>query len=1214
MPVEPQHAGIYANALPYLRGRVDLYDLDRDGDQIALALWEATAARNLSATLHLPEVPAAAVQELYFQTRNHARTHGAHCLGLGYPTLLCYAGAQLITAPLLIFDWHFEPSLRRSDTWMVQHNHRHRIRANEWLLGYIQDKSGKDLRTLFKRATRRPDKANLQRLCDEVADALELDSRAEISYPTPFPDVDRLGALGEKGALLASGVVAQFIPAAFDTLTAITHWDDPLAAPELPTHQLAPLALDPAQTTAVRRAMQHRCTLVEGAERSGKDRVATWLLLNAVSNGQRSLVVADSVPALRKLQRKLVEAGYNDGQYLLRAVADDFPQLMQVFRVIAARNERNAPALPADYAEQLAATERLRVQFDTQYAALRTPVFGTWYWTETVARLLTADRQEPKEQLATQLAPKAYEWTLDEYNDLQESLGRCRPLYARLQQLDHPLTALDDAIFLHRDAADARQFIGRELDRLREEVGEVEDTYIRTLERYLTDLRDWEYRFAERLEGQVDRWLERLAERQTAHGASLDATTSWWIRMTLKFRPKWQTIRGVRREIRDEYERWRGMHQDVQPFAANLPPAERLLPDELRQIAQQYKNALQKWRNEIPGAAHQAVERLTARQSFPALGYENELLQLERQAQLVRDRFNAAGLYRAPVESRALTISGQRNELTELRSQLQQTHQQLADFRAFYNWQSVWLRQSEKAQALVRALVAAQPKDWAVATESWYLYELLSRVPRQALPESDELLEALATAMTALEDPMRAAWAQDRSEAIQASLRQLRSTDRRTYQAWMQGADPLEAPMAQLLELAKRTSSVWRAAFPVLLTTPAVARELFAQTNAPFDQLLILGGDRLQPSDVRTLAPMAERTVIFGSTPNDKADSLLHHLREADWPATQLTGPLSGATAAAAEVRVVEVDGRYTERERVNEVEVQTVVQELLRVQPTEDRRLPRVGVVCFSEAQRNLIAAHLLEIKQRNGYGSEHIAQLERNGLGLYTIDELYGLSLDVLILSLTFGRLRQTGDWGRSLQFFDRPEATFHFNYLLHFSVDQLVIIHSLPRATIENYLLHAADQGSYLLASYLSYYQAVANDELVAAQAYLTHFTEDADAAPESLSMGRELGEFLSEYVGKQRVTIHEIIAEHAIDLTIANREALPGGLALKADGYFADAPYSDARWELRQRKKIRGAGFELLPVWTKFWWNNAAQAARKLAARVIVRDKEVRPFDS
>ena len=1203
-------AGIYANALPYFKGRVDLYELDRDGEELAYRLWQGTLYRNLSLTLQLPAVPAAAIRELYFQTRNHARTHGARSLGLGYPTLLCHEQAELIAAPLLIFEWQLEPSLRRADNWMVQHDRRNRVRPNEWLIGHLRVRTGKDLTKVFQRAAQRPDTARLQRLCDEVADALELTDRADISYPVAFPDLEKLSVLGEAGALLASGVVGQFVPRYFAPAEASDTWLDAGETAAEPPHRLAPVALDPWQTTAVRRALARLRSLVEGSERSGKDRVATWLLLHAATAGERTLVVSDSVPALRKLQRRLTQTGYTDGQYLIRNVVDDLPQLLQVFRAMVARKSRSESTDDPAYVDTLAEAERLRHQLDTAYGALRVPIYGRYNWTETVGLLLEADRREAKEQLGTYLTTQGYAWTYEEQAALQESVRRCRPLYHRLGTLDHPLSALDDAIFLENDAAEARQFIGRRLDRLRVEVSELERAFISAQDGYLADLRDWQYRYAERMEGQVDRWLEALTEAVREHGAELLEAPGWWSRVTRRLRPRQQRLAVARAALRDRYTQWRTMHEDVRAFGAALPAAAKQSLNGLRSVAQQYKNELVAWRSAIPDEAHRTVAQLTARQSFPALGYEQELLRLESEAQVLADRFNAAGLYREGVELRALTIPGLRNELVGLREQLQRTHASLVEFRAFYNWQSVWLRQPDTAQRLIAALVAAAPADWGCALQSWYLYELLSRVDRRAIPEDDVVLEALATAEERLAPLQQNHWEQVRAAALQRALRELRRTQREDYQHWLSDLDPLTAPTQRLLELALRTRPVWQAAFPVLFTTPETARTLFAD-GAHFDRLLLLGGDRVTRAEVADLAGLADRLTVFGSVPNDRADSLSTELREAGWMHTKLEEYLLENETAIlhehARIEVVEVDGRFAERERVNEVEAQTVVQRLLQIAPTEDRRLPRVGVVCFSEAQRNLIAAHLLEIKQRNAYGSEQIGQLERNGLGLYTIDELYGLPLDVLVLSLTFGRLRHTGNWGRSIAFFDRPEATRHFNYLLRTRVDELIIIHSLPKGTVDDYLLHAVDQGSYLLAAYLRYHAALANGDPDEAAAYLTHFSDDEAEPARTGGLGREIGELLTEYLGADRLTIHERVARLPVDLTVGPRYESEPPVALKADAYFAIAPFTSARWELQQRKKLRGAGYELVPVWTKFWWNTTEQAARKLAAKLIKRDR-------
>ena len=1210
MSLQPDHVGIYANALPYFPDRVDLYDLDRDGEDTALALWEQTLRGELSMSLRLSPVVAGTFRQLYFQTRNHALTYGARSLALGYPTLICPQGADLIAAPLLLFEWQLEPSRNRPDTWLVQHNHRHRVRVNTWLVAHLEARTQRDLSKLFARTARRPDAAQLQRLCDAVADLLDITDRADVSYPVAFPDVERLGQLDPKGTILACGTVGQFVPRRFAAAPDPAAWIPAEATPGPDRHALAPFPLDPEQTSATRLAIAQRLSLVEGGKRSGKDGVATWLLLNAAANGESTLVVSDSIPALRRLQGRLTAADFTDGQYLLRDPGDDLPQLLQIYRAVSERRSGDYQPTAA-YTRVLRETTQLQRQLDATYGALRQPVFGEQTWTEAVGALLAADRQEPKEQLATYLGDAEFQWTYEEAEALDAAVLRCEPLYRRLGTLAHPLGNLDDGIFLNRDAAEARQFIGKQLDRLSEEVALIERELVRAQERYVTDLRNWRYRLAERLEGQTDRWLEQLAERRADLGEGLLDEPGWWVRRTLRFRPRRRRLEQARTRLRESYAQWRTMHVDAHPFPIDLPSAGAVPLAQLETVTRAYQARLREWRRDIPTEAHRDALQLTPRQAFPALGYEAELTQLERRAQLFVDQLNAGGLYGSAAELRALTIPGIRAELLQLREQLAATYAQLTDFRAFYNWQANWLRQTPGARAVVRALVEAQPTDWRCALRSWYLYETLSRVDRRYLPESDELIPQLVAALDALAPLQREDWTARRGDLVQRRLRRLRQEQRRDYQVWLRDLDPLTAPVRRLIELAQRTQVAWRAAFPVLFVTPEVARTLFAGA-APFDQLLLLGGDRLDAIQTDDLPAFARRTVVFASTPNDKADSLSARLRAAATPLAVLASREHRVGADLPvphlRVRVDEVGGRYYERRRTNEVEVQVIVQRLLEIDPTEDRRLPRVGVVVFTEAQRNLIAAHLLEMKQRNAPGSEKIAQLERNGLGLYTIDEIYGATFEVLLVALTFGELNRTGDFGRTLAFFDRPEATQHFNYLLHLDATELQLIHSLPRQLIDDYLHHSVDMGSYLLASFLNYYTARAAENFEEAQAYLANFADDDGAPRLTHQVGEEVGRALVDYLGKDRITLQDRVDGLPIDLTVAPRYPEEPGFCLQPDAFFAQTPHTDPHWELRKRKQIRGAGYEFLPVWTRRWWKDTAQAARKLAAKIIARDRE------
>lgn len=61
---------------------------------------------------------------------------------------------------------------------------------------------------------------------------------------------------------------------------------------------------------------------------------------------------------------------------------------------------------------------------------------------------------------------------------------------------------------------------------------------------------------------------------------------------------------------------------------------------------------------------------------------------------------------------------------------------------------------------------------------------------------------------------------------------------------------------------------------------------------------------------------------------------------------------------------------------------------------------------------------------------------------------------------------------------------------------------------------------------------------------------------------------------------------------------------------ADGFLAESSATDFAWEYQQQQRLQDQGWKIIPVWSKLCWQNLPEECRKIAAQIILWEKQNR----
>ena len=1229
----PTWESIFQNALPYYLDRVDLSALvgEEEGAGVLQTLVNGRLSRQVQPDQDVQE----RLRHIYFEARNFERTNGPKSFGLGYPLLLHTLHSELYVAPLFVWYLNLEPALRSPGAWVLKFDESHPILPNYLLIAQLEKTFQVELLDRMERLAfrRELNHKTLQELCGMLAATLGLENHTEQRLLMPAPGIDQIGDMAKKGVLYPAGVLGLFPPLSAQTPTSAPKPEEIFVPQVLPPEEadlsVHALPAFPAQATALHRVAHNKVSVVEGAALSGKTQVLANLLFNALLNGRKCLVVSNRIPALRSAQERLAAVGIHQLNFLLKDPLHDRKPLLEYLRIAAQGLGGASGPSEEEFQQKSNRYQREWRRLQSEYAAVKQRLFGAYDWTDTVGLFLGSHREEGKELLSSQLDGQEFQFDEKEYEYLKQAVLNSQPLYLQVQTLRHPLSDLNKDLFLKRSRTEALEYLQRELGRFLQKGSDLHHRFIQKVDAYAARLRDHYEEHYQCLRRQSDQVLETVAANTDRFGSEFlksKGRKSW---LPALFSQRRKQLRQACQQVRAALQKLLKEHQRFGYFDVPLPKApHHLTMEQIKRWVEDFQKALLRWKGSIKNRVQDELLRLNSKTVHRDLDFQEQISELEYALDVLIEELNEAKLYQSPFSNKTLTIPQRQKYLESILERLETTRLNLRDFEPFYHWQAHWLQLSGIAQKVVEALIKVKPSDWMAAFESWYFDNLLAKRESPNLPTDDAHLNAFHQAHLALKPLLvpriAASWEARQEKALKA----LRSAERKAFQRVFDKNNLKKSegwPLELILEPAFEAVTDF---LPILFTSVDIARQVLPRREAYFDLVIIDEAQCLSVEDACSVAPLGRRLVLFGmeSLPGTETNALQYAI-QSEVPVTRLVQRFKDLAARPKlhpvhqpsldthiewlrrRLLVENVEGHFQERESTNDVEAQHIIRLLNQVQQTPQRTYPSVGIVTFTPEQRDKIAAYLLKLKQTNDPNSDKIRHLERNGLGVFYADELYGQYFDVLMVSFTFGSVNMRGHLSKKLHFFNTPQGRSLLRLVQGLSAAKTYLVHSFPEKSLRRFLSKADESGTCELARLLLFGQALQGGDKDAARKLMPPQLAPRQEEVPPFVFARQAAKYLEPYLPPERFHYGLALGQLPLPLLIAPQKEDGRPIALLPDGFFAWSLADSFVWENQMRRMLEEAGILCKPVWSLSWWKHPQQEARKLASFVIKQDQLV-----
>jgi len=383
------------------------------------------------------------VDNLIFQSEAIFQEKGVNALGFGFPILTRrdLTDGQITVAPVLIWSVKIRPT-SQLNTWEISRSEDDPIYINEVLINHLQNDSHITIAPIPDEMLEdgKIDKAELFKICTELLGQLKISQNLDFlenNYAEILPIKSKAAyeaLLPQKGDALIekSGLFSLFevqkqnIINDYQSLK--EQFEPRKSTPKEDFQTFTSIPTDPSQQEVLEQLRWQSHLLIQGPPGTGKSQTLTAILVNALENQQKVLVVCEKQTALEVLHHSLQNRGLGKYTILIKdSIADRKLVVDTVRNILDDPSFKKAiPAYPQEAKDtQISGLKALKESINLHHKELFTPLLSGENWTELTGQMLKyAQGHTP---ISLQGLPLSF--TDQEHEALKETLAPAQRLF-----------------------------------------------------------------------------------------------------------------------------------------------------------------------------------------------------------------------------------------------------------------------------------------------------------------------------------------------------------------------------------------------------------------------------------------------------------------------------------------------------------------------------------------------------------------------------------------------------------------------------------------------------------------------------------------------------------------------------------------------------------------------------------------------------------------
>lgn len=1114
-------------------------------------------------------------ENLINQTEAIESEKGINTFGFGFPILVRrdQSDNKLTVAPILIWSLRIKRT-KEFNTWEINRNEDDPIYVNEVLINHLQSDSNIEIEQIPSEML---DDGLITK--DELLEiCVKLIKEINTSVPSDIKEafikkLDNVVSIGDKkhyeklpinstNALIDfGGLFSIFEVQKQNIINDYVNLMDleglSIDLDDLENHTFQPISsveTDPSQQGILHSLEATRNILIQGPPGTGKSQTLSAILINALENHRKTIVVCEKRTALEVLHNALIDKGLNYHCVLIRDIVKDRKTVVDSVRdrIDNSSYRRYRYSYSKESLDNLIKkTKTLIESINGKHKKLDEKILGDKSWTDIVGTLLS-ELNGTDEVHTLNIDKSQFKFNSQELNELLEIVQKGQSLYSNYQ-------TYDSTSFLN-----SKQLVGDNPYVIEQKINDSFEEYEKSLQKVceLESKYKGEYFklrktvLSEQIQGgkQIQNSIYAIyAEHKENSDFLNEEKTNGFLykALTIFSQPKKKVVQGQKEinsyfsSLSNHYSKCADL-KDFQ-FSQSIKGNLKCIDDANNLIEQASSDFQSKIENEYD--------------SMDVLGFSTPEYQTEN-LKLLKDYCS-----RLSEKIKADSWTVHKIQAKEFKSFIKAVEKIIQDKKDYFNnendifttefkWFQFYNGLSNEAKLIVNELKSK--KDWRKSFLVHYLNSMLVNSANVDLPTNDSEHEELNSTLGGLEKEqlkyIREYWYSKQIDLTREFEQKNNGLSVGNLYLKKQGTRNVRLSLRQIVQ---KDPNLFTSFFPIILTSPDVASNLFKGMNGYFDivmfdeasqlrlednlpailkgkQIIIAGDEHQMPPsnyfskvfdgtiededeideedeivvDKDNILLSCESLLDFGSELNFEKRHLDFHYRSRhpfliDFSNyafyNQRLKPLPN-TFDYTPIKYIQVNGTFSDH--INDVEAEMVLSILENnINRLPNGEYPTVGIATFNIAQRNHIKSKILERQKFSKFEefNAKVQELEQNGMFIKNLENIQGDERDVIILSCTYGNNKDNKFPHTLLRIINSRNGYKLLNVIITRAKYKVYVCSSVPENVFLDYRNYLITEGSNnrraVFFAYLAYCKAVSEGNNDSRIAVLTALSENS-----------------------------------------------------------------------------------------------------------------------
>lgn len=822
---------------------------------------------------------------LYYDYEDNYLEHGIRSFGFGFPTLVYRPKNdpdKILSAP--VFIWMLDIT-RDKNEWIISRDEEQSITINDVLLNYLEQ----DLETSgFV-------KINDEILSDSLVDEKELTSiinllltqinsaSSEYSLPdviSPMLDkVNREVSLrsGHNPHIINSGVFGLFKspkePLINDIKQLISRSEKEeigRSFPEQYQHvQYSAVETDPAQERALKNLKDKDKLIIHGPPGTGKSQTLTAIIVNALYNNAKCLVVCEKRTALEVIQKNLDMLALGSLCALIEDVNRDRKKIVDAVR----EPKEEVKTVDKNVIESLFNESDNAVnEINTNHSFYGKFLLNDNTWSDLAGRFLEfGNNNDDYLKLYNALSNHGIDFTSGQvsglFNTVINEIAKNRKLFKTAKDDLEKFKILNDNLFINRSAKEVVLELNSKLSDISHKLEAVVKILNEVNGQYSAALKICYERFYNNLSGDLNLIIESF-NRNTAINRDLFCNTAGFTGFKLGllslFSGKYKALKNDKKKIFEQSDILKNYHK----FGyLNFEKANLLnTPELIYQYALELQAQLDLWYNDI-STYHNAEVRKYHSGKFDINAYSNKnsLLDAEIEAGKMPELLNNSALFSSKLSFSNESIYDKHELLVKLKQTIDVIIKDSDCLYDYFYWRADYLASGEFTRKIIDELIRSGNQNWVSNTEQYFIFSLLVANEKYIKLRDDSFYETISLNYGKIKDYqvnlIKDQWYT--KQKVSADKFEER-TGININALYNKSRNNKFQKRNSLRKIIAADFGLFTDHFPVMLVNPVVCSSLFEMKEGLFDLVVFDESSQLRVEDVYAAKLRGKFRVVSG--------------------------------------------------------------------------------------------------------------------------------------------------------------------------------------------------------------------------------------------------------------------------------------------------------------------------------------------------------------